>query len=562
LQAILLATGETKKLAPLTETIPSPMLSVVNRPVMVYNVEMLGRLGFKRVVVSLHNQAYLIESYFGNGRKWGMTFDYVLQRDCLGSAGALRWAKQLLNETFIVLPADEIIQLDLGDAMQNHVDRHSMATVIVVAHSGVNERGLELDNDGRVLRLAFGSSSGSGWVDTNIYLFEPCVLDLIPPRSPFDIHQQLLPALIESGNTVWASQVNGYWNPITTFRHYAEAQHQFLLSVLDDEVDNEGNFPFRYSSVESREIERGIFVGRNVKVHHSAHLVSPISIGNGSWIGREVELGPNTVIGANVIIDDEATVSQSIVLDHTYVGKLVNIENRLVNQNLLIDLLSEEQVQITEPFLLGQIKTALVDERFRRVLDVTLSSLLLLFMLPLFLTLAFLVWLATGKVFRSVPYFTVDAKNSDDNDTGRSLNISYLHHFNTSKDAESPGWLGNWLVGWEGQRLPELFNVLRGKLCMIGLMPIYLDESNSLTGNDLSSHNSSPAGFSGLWYVKTNFDGNVHADSLEEALIIDSYYLATRSWHQYLWLLWKTPSAWYRRMQSKANSKLTVIKGR
>jgi NDP-sugar pyrophosphorylase family protein/lipopolysaccharide/colanic/teichoic acid biosynthesis glycosyltransferase len=560
LQAILLATGETRKLAPLTDTIPSPMLSVVNRPVMVYNVEMLGRLGFKQVVVSINKQAYLIESYFGNGRKWGMNFQYVLQRDCLGSAGALRWAKQLLNETFIVLPADEVIQLDLRHALQEHLDRKSVATVIVVNNYRENERGLEIDGNGRVLRLAFGSSCGSGWVDTNIYIFEPCVLELIPPRSPFDIHQQLLPALIESGNTVWASQVNGYWNPLTTFRSYAEAQRQFLSPDQDDEFNDEGNFKFRYTSIESREIARGIFIGRNAKVHPSANLVSPISIGNNSWIGREVELGPYTIIGANVIIDDEATVSQSIVLDHTYVGKLVNIEKRLVNQNLLVDLLSEEQVQVTEPFLLGPIKPDLVYERFRRVLDFTLSASILLIMLPFTLIIASLVWLSTGKVFQSVPYFTVDMKSTEDNEN--TANIDFLHHFNISRNGEEPGWLGKWLVSWEGHRLPELLNVLKGKLRMIGLAPVFLGESIPLMSIDLSSYTDSSTGFSGLWYIQTNYDGGLHANQLEEALIIDKYYLATRNWRQYLWLLWKTPSAWYRRVQHKVDSYLTVIEVR
>jgi NDP-sugar pyrophosphorylase family protein len=552
LQAILLATGETKKLYPLTETIPSPMLSVVNRPVMAYNVELLGRLGFKQVVVSLQNQAGLIENYFGDGKKWGMSFQYVLQRDYLGSGGALRWAKRLLNETFIVLPADEIIQFDLEHPMQEHIERRALATVISISCSEEKVPALELDNDGRVIRTRLTLSNESGWVDTGIYIFEPCVLDLIPSRSISDIHQQLLPALIESGITVWASIGNGYWNPLNSFRGYAEAQNLFLSSIQEEKSEEEGNLKFRYTSVESHEIANGIFVGRNSRVHPNAHLVPPVSIGNNSWVGREVELGPNTVIGANVIIDDEATVNQSIVLDDTYVGKLVNIENRLVNQNLLVDLFSGDQVQVAEPFLLGKTKPDLVYERIRRTEDLILSAGLLLLMFPLILIITFLVWLSTGKVLQSVPYLTVNAKPSDGNE--RPAGVGYLYHFNISRNGEEPGWLGKWLVSWEGYRLPELYNVLRGKIRMIGLAPVFLDESNPLLSQDLSSDADSSAGFSGLWYLQSNYDRYLFANQLEDVQVIDKYYLATRSWRQDLWLLWQTPFAWYRRRLVRADS--------
>ncbi len=89
LQALLLATGETQKLTPLTESIPSPMVTILNRPVMAYNLELLGRMGFKHIIVCVHSLANRIEKYFGNGQRWGVSLEYIRQRDALGSAGAL-----------------------------------------------------------------------------------------------------------------------------------------------------------------------------------------------------------------------------------------------------------------------------------------------------------------------------------------------------------------------------------------------------------------------------------------------------------------------------------------
>ena len=89
MQAILIATGETGKLQPLTELIPSPMVPLANRPVMSYAVENLARFGIKNIIVNLFNSAARIASYFGDGSRWGVKLDYILQREPWGSAGAL-----------------------------------------------------------------------------------------------------------------------------------------------------------------------------------------------------------------------------------------------------------------------------------------------------------------------------------------------------------------------------------------------------------------------------------------------------------------------------------------
>ncbi|MEJ2749346.1 MAG: sugar phosphate nucleotidyltransferase, partial [Anaerolineae bacterium] len=81
MQVILLATGETDRLRPLTETITAPMIPVANRPLMVYPIEMLARQGYKQMLASLYHLGGSIEAYFGSGQRWGVEIEYVLQKD-------------------------------------------------------------------------------------------------------------------------------------------------------------------------------------------------------------------------------------------------------------------------------------------------------------------------------------------------------------------------------------------------------------------------------------------------------------------------------------------------
>ena len=215
MQAILLATAENEKLQPLTQAIPGPMLPVLNRPVMAYPLELLARVGFKEVLVSLYHQGGAIESYFGSGRRWGVHLNYVLQRQEWGAAGALKWAASLLKEAFIVLPADSLVDVELEAAVVQHLACGSAATVI--AHSQPYGPPVRLDVASRAVCRTGGNYT---LYQTGAYIFEPAVLEYIPARTDFDIIQDLLPALLEGGAPVHVYQMAGYWNPLTTFEKY------------------------------------------------------------------------------------------------------------------------------------------------------------------------------------------------------------------------------------------------------------------------------------------------------------------------------------------------------
>src|SRR5262245_7602438 len=101
MQVLLLATDEQPKLRLLTDAIPTPLVPIANRPVMAVAVEILARAGYKNLLVSLCNNGGSIASYFGNGSRWGVQIEYLIQREGWGSAGALAWAGQLLTETVL-----------------------------------------------------------------------------------------------------------------------------------------------------------------------------------------------------------------------------------------------------------------------------------------------------------------------------------------------------------------------------------------------------------------------------------------------------------------------------
>lgn len=545
MQALLLATGESQKLMPLTERIPSPMVPILNRPVMAYNLELLGRMGFKRILVSVHSLAHVIEQYFGDGQRWGVSLEYILQRDALGSAGALRWAKLHLTDQFVVMPADQIADLDISEAIDRHLSERSTATIIVQPGSGPAGPSHQVENEDRRIQAANSELRDSfSWTDTGIYIFNPSILESIPARQPFEIRQHLLPSLLDSGVQAQACLLNGYWNPLDTFQNYLEAQKVFLSRANKGRNESERKVSYRYNAVESRQLSQGIWSGKNVRIHPTAKIVPPVNIGSNSWVGQDAELGPGTVIGASVVIDEGATVRNSIILDNTYVGKLVHVENRLVNQGQLIDLFTNEHVQVTDPVLLGKTNPTLILPSLKRPLDLFLSLLFLLLTLPLMLSLGVVLFLTTGRAFTRVACSSprVFQRNGR---LGPEKTFDLLN-FNTRKADGRPFRFGTWLERWEGQRLPELLNVIKGDLALVGLKPVVTGSEKWIRDAWCLEQERSHAGFTGQWYLHTDEES-----LLEDSLIADAYYLAVRSGSQDWKILRKTPVAWFWKMRRR-----------
>ncbi len=98
--------------------------------------------------------------------------------------------------------------------------------------------------------------------------------------------------------------------------------------------------------------------------------------------------------------------------------------------------------------------------------------------------------------------------------------------------------------------MPELWNVLKGELCLVGVKPLTTGDMIQITEAWQQTRNDYYPGFTGNWFLQTNPNSG-----LDDILIADAYYVATRSWREDVKILKQTPSAWRRRSKSWKNAK-------
>lgn len=542
MQVILLATDEQHPLPPLTDELPAPMLPIVDRPVLATTVEILARAGLKQVLVSLHERGGQIASYFGDGRRWGLEIRYLTQRQALGSAGALRFASGLLSESFLVLPGDAVIDLDIDAALSFHRLHGGIATAILSPTPRVGAPMVRVGAEGRILGPGEDAPEAYELAATRGFIFEPGALTYIPRAGLPDLIEDLLPALFAAGERVHGYTMRGYWNPLSSIGAFQEAQEVYLYSAYrqhsTEQVAGGPAEELRFPSLDARQVAPGIWVGRDHSIHPSVKIAAPIFIGAHTWIGREAELGPGTVVGANVVIDEEATISRSTVLDLTYVGKLVHVDERVVTPSTISDTAAGETVRVVDPFLVSYVGAVSAGPGpLSRTLQ-TLAALGLIAVLsPLMLILALLSLLATGGVLTRLPRVGEHSRDS------AALRSFRLLRFRTRRGSE-PGRIGRLMERLELNRLLELVNVVRGEMALVGVKPLQEGEAARLKEDWHQRRHERPAGFTGLWYLQTDRDSDFDA-----VIVADVYYTATRTWRSDVLCLLRTPLAWLRRVR-------------
>jgi NDP-sugar pyrophosphorylase family protein len=547
MQVILLATDEHPTLHPLSETLPGPMMPIVDRPIMARTIEQLARCGQKQILVSIYERGGPIAAYFGGGRRWGVDLKYVTQRQAWGSAGAIRWAGGLLNTTFLVLPGDALIDLDVEAALAHHRAHGGVATVIAHAsRSGALASGVVLDHEGWLVGL---QPSGEAELQaTGALILEPGVLKYIPAQGTYETMGDLVPALLAAGERVSGYVMPGYWNPLASLGDFTEAQQVYLYSAYaeraPEQVRSGSAERVRFPSLEARQIAPGIWVGRDHSIHPTARLAAPVYIGDNCWIGREAELSGGTVIGSDVVVDDEATVSASTVLSNTYVGRLLHVERKVVTPISISDPSSGETIAVVDPFLISRVGAAAEGvSPLTRLVSALIATMLLVVLSPLWLLVGLFTLLASGgRMITRSPRVGQRVGGPEG-----KLRTFQIIQFGTRRPDGSliPG--GGLLERFELQRLPELVNVLRGDMLLVGVKPLSLEQAFQLTEEWHQKRHERPAGVSGLWYIQTDPESD-----LDTVVITDVYYAATRSWYSDLRILLGTPAVWLRRCRRRA----------
>jgi mannose-1-phosphate guanylyltransferase len=338
MQALILAGGKGTRLRPLTMHTPKPIVSIANRPFLLYQLELLKQADVRDVILSLSYQPHKIEDRLGDGTDHNVRLSYAVEASPLGTAGAYRNAESLIRETTVVFNGDVLTDIDLNDVISFHREREAAATIVLTPVPNPTAYGLvETSEDGRVQRFLEKPKPEEVTCDTinaGIYILEPRVLDYIPEGEPFMFEYGVFPQLLERGEPFFGYIWRGYWRDIGTPASYLQANLDVLagsVKVLDrlpsargDKFDETAEIDSLSCVDPSCTVKAGAqiinsVVSRNCYIEERARIESSVVRGNSrigtgavvsnAVVGRSCHIGRSVTVGSGAVLGDKSVIT-------------------------------------------------------------------------------------------------------------------------------------------------------------------------------------------------------------------------------------------------------------
>jgi NDP-sugar pyrophosphorylase family protein len=320
MKAMIMAAGVGSRLMPMTREIPKPMISMANRPLMANTVQLLQKHGFTSIISNLHYHADSIRGYFGDGQEFGVSMNYSLEEELMGTAGGVKRCEWFLDDTFVIVSGDALTDIDLALLLQAHKQKGALATIALKEVEDVEHFGIVISNEEGLIQnfqeKPRPAEALSNVANTGIYVFEPEIFRYIPPGQFYDFGKQVFPHLVKAGCPFYGITVDGYWCDVGNIDTYRQAHADVLAGMVSTNIGG------RLFSVENGGrvlLGEGVHIGKNVS------FIGSVVVGSGCTIGNNVRIS-DSVIWYNTIIRDNSTIQGAVIGANCKISSGVDIE--------------------------------------------------------------------------------------------------------------------------------------------------------------------------------------------------------------------------------------------
>ena len=298
MQAVILAAGEGRRLGPLTEGRPKPMIPVGNRPILESVLEAAIEAGADEIVLVVGHARERIQSHFGDGDRWNVPIHYVTQKHRLGAAHALSLVESHVEGEFLALHGDQLVEAALLERLLDRWESTGIPTIAAVQSERPTEYGA-VEVDGEAVRSVsrVPTDDPPFLVNGGAYVLDDRVFDVIrkiPESEDSDFGMATALQRLSDQGTLSAVLHRGAWQDLT-YPWDVLSTNATLLGQRETPAEHDG-------------------------VHQTAAVSDDVAIDTGATVGPNATVLPGTALGHNVHIGANAVLSNCIVMDGGRVG--------------------------------------------------------------------------------------------------------------------------------------------------------------------------------------------------------------------------------------------------
>ena len=323
MRAVVLVGGEGTRLRPLTLRTPKPLLPIANVAFLERQLTWLAAAGVTEAVLSLGYLPDAFVEHFAGDRFGDVRLRYAVEDEPLGTAGAIRFAADGIDERVIVCNGDVLTDLDLAAMIEFHEARGGEATIALTRVEDPSAFGVVPTRpDGEVIAFVEKPPPGQAptdWINAGTYILEPSVIGRIPPRLNVSVERETFPRMLEQPGRLYAMPSEGYWLDIGTPAKYAQAQRDVLLGCV-------GLPP----APGAEERAPGVWVQPGARIADDAWLEAPSLIGADAVVESGAQV-VGSVVGPGAVVGAGASLRGAVVLGGASVAAGADVTSTVVD---------------------------------------------------------------------------------------------------------------------------------------------------------------------------------------------------------------------------------------
>lgn len=332
LKAIILSAGEGSRMRPLTLTKPKTMLPVAGKPIIQYNIESLRDNGITDILLIVRYKEEIVRNYFGDGSDFGVNISYKTQKDFLGTANAISYGEDFIDDSIIVLNGDIILDDEIIHEIIKKYNYLSPDTLMLLTEVedpsafGVVE--IENGNIKNIVEKPKREEAPSNLVNAGIYIFNKDIFDKIreteiSERGEYEITGSVS-LQIEDNKTVIGHKTSKDWIDVGRPWELIEVNEE-LIGKLKTEIKGT--------------VEAGAVIHGEVFLDEGSVIKAGVYIEGNVYIGKNCDIGPNSYIrgntyfGDNVHVGNAVEIKNSIIMENTNVSHLSYVGDSVIGSN-------------------------------------------------------------------------------------------------------------------------------------------------------------------------------------------------------------------------------------
>lgn len=241
MQAVIMAGGKGTRLAAITkDEIPKPMVSIFEKPLLLWQIEQLKNNGINNIIMIIGHLGHKIKEYFQDGSKFGVHIRYIEEKEPLGTAGAFYYLKNLLNgEYFLLVFGDVFFNIDLNRMENYHKEKNAVATLFVHPNSHPFDSDLvTMDGKDKIKYFDSKNNVRDYWYDNCVnagfYLLGKEVCDMVLEPKKTDLEKDILMKWVEEDKLVYAYRSPEYIKDVGTVERIHQTMEDIENGFIED----------------------------------------------------------------------------------------------------------------------------------------------------------------------------------------------------------------------------------------------------------------------------------------------------------------------------------------